>query len=91
METIVPNFGGIMNIYWCHISADDSGLYIVAKSGGSAKALFARIVGEDFTDIRCVICRKNVAEKNDGEIDLGDRRLKKYDLYYCDEDGNEIQ
>ena len=25
------------------------------------------------------------------EIDLGDRRLKKYDLYYCDDDGNEIQ
>ena len=24
-------------------------------------------------------------------IYLGDRRLKKYDLYYCDEDGNEIQ
>lgn len=23
--------------------------------------------------------------------DNGDRRLKKYDLYYCDEDGNEIQ
>ena len=25
------------------------------------------------------------------DLRLGDRRLKKYDLYYCDEDGNEIQ
>lgn len=80
-----------MNIYWCHICDDDSGLYIVAKSRCSAKALFAGIVGEPFTDIRCQTRRKNVAEKNEGEIDLGDRRLKKYDLYYCDDDGNEIQ
>lgn len=80
-----------MNIYWCHIYDDDSGLYIVAKSRDSAKALFAGIVGEDFTDIRCAILRKNVDEKNEGEINLGDRRLKKYDLYYCDDDGNEIQ
>lgn len=80
-----------MNIYWCHICDDDCGLYIVAISGGSAKALFAGIVGEHFTNVRCAIRRKNVDEKNEGEIDLGDRRLKKYDLYYCDEDGNEIQ
>lgn len=80
-----------MNIYWCSTVDDDSGLYIVAKSRGSAKALFAVIVGEHFTDVRCAIRRKNVDEKNEGEIDLGDRRLKKYDLYYCDEDGNEIQ
>ena len=80
-----------MNIYWCHIFGDNDGLYVVAKSGGSAKALFAGIVGERFTDIRCALRRKNVDEKNEGEIDLGDRRLKKYDLYYCDEDGNEIQ
>ena len=80
-----------MNIYWCHICDDDCGLFIVAKSGGSAKALFAGIIGEDFTDVRCEIRRKNVDEKNEGEIDRGDRRLKKYDLYYCDEDGNEIQ
>ena len=79
-----------MNIYWCNL-IDDCGLFIVAKSGGSAKALFAGIIGEDFTDVRCKIRRKNVDEKNEGEIDLGDRRLKKYDLYYCDEDGNEIQ
>ena len=70
---------------------DDCGLYIVAKSRGLAKALFAGIVGESFTDIRCELRRKNVDEKNEGEIDLDDRRLKKYDLYYCDEDGNEIQ
>lgn len=80
-----------MNIYWCHIVDDYCGLFIVAKTGGSAKALFAGIVGEDFIDVRCAIRRKNVDEKNEGEIDLGDRRLKKYDLYYCDEDGNEIQ
>ena len=80
-----------MNIYWCNIVDDDCGLYIVAKSRGSAKALFAGIVGERLTDIRCAIRRKNVDEKNAGEIDLGDRRLKKYDLYYVDEDGNEIQ
>lgn len=80
-----------MNIYWCNIVDDDNGLYIVAKSSGSAKAMFAGIVGEKFIDIRCAICRKNVDEKNEGEIDLGDRRLKKYDLYYCDEDRNEIQ
>ena len=80
-----------MNIYWCHICDDDCGLFIVAKSGGSAKALFAGIIGEDFTDVRCKIRRKNVDEKNEDEIDLGDRRLKKYDLYYCDDDGSEIQ
>ena len=80
-----------MNIYWCNIVDDDCGLYIVAKSRGSAKALFAGIVGERSTDIRCNLRRKDVNEKNEGEIDLGDRRLKKYDLYYVDEDGNEIQ
>lgn len=80
-----------MNIYWCSIVDDDSGLYIVAKSRGSAKALFAGIGGDRFIDIRCDPHRKDVDEKNEGEIDLGDRRLKKYDLYYCDEDGNEIQ
>ena len=80
-----------MNIYWCHICDDDCGLYIFAISRGSAKALFAGIVGEHFTDVRCEIRRKNVDEKNEGEIDLGDRRLKKYDLYYVNEDGNEIQ
>ena len=80
-----------MNIYWCHIFDDDNGLYIVAKSGDSAKVLFAGIVGERFTDIRCNLRRKTASEKTDGIIDLGDRRLKKYDLYYCDEDGNEIQ
>ena len=53
--------------------------------------MFAGIVGEHFTDVRCEIRRKNVDEKNEGEIDLGDRRLKKYDLYYVNEDGNEIQ
>lgn len=80
-----------MNIYWCHIVDDDNGLYIIAKSRSSAKAVFAGIVGERFTDIRCILYRKNIDEKTDGIIDLGDRRLKKYDLYYCDEDGNEIQ
>ena len=80
-----------MNIYFCREIDENSGLYIIAKSRGSAKALFANIVDESFTDIRCEIRRKNVDEKNDGEISLGDRRLKKYDLYYCDEDGNEIQ
>lgn len=80
-----------MNIYWCNLIDDDCGLFIVAKSRGSAKALFAGIVGEDFTDVRCEIRRKNVDETNEGEIDLGDHRLKKYDLYYCDDDGNEIQ
>lgn len=25
-------------------------------------------------------------KERQGEIDLGDRRLKKYDLYYCDEE-----
>ena len=80
-----------MNIYWCHICDDDCGLYIVAISRGSAKAMFAGIVGERVTDIRCNLRRKDVNEKNEGEIDLGDRRLKKYDLYYVDEDGNEIQ
>ena len=80
-----------MNIYWCYICDDYNGLYIVAKTRGAAKALFAGIVGERVTDIRCALRRKNVDEKNEGEIDLGDRRLKKYDLYYCDEDGNEIQ
>lgn len=80
-----------MNIYWCHIVDDNYGLFIVAKSAGAAKALFAGIVGEDFTDIRCGLRRKNVNEKFEGEIDLGDRRLKKYDLYYYDDDRNEIQ
>lgn len=80
-----------MNIYWCHIVDDNSGLYIVAKSRGSAKAWFAGIEGERFTDIRCNLYRKDVNEKNEGEIDLGDRRLRKFDLYYYDEDGNEIQ
>ena len=80
-----------MNIYWCHIVDDDNGLYIIAKSRSSAKAVFAGLVGERFTDIRCNLRRKNVSEKNDSEIDLGDHRLGKYDLYYCDEDGNEIQ
>lgn len=80
-----------MNIYLCHIVDDNYGLFIVAKTKGSAKAWFAGIVGEDFTDVRCGLRRKNVDEKNEGEIGLGDRRLKKYDLYYCDDDGNEIQ
>lgn len=80
-----------MDIYWCNIVDDDSGLYIVAKSRSSAKALFAGIVGERFVDIRCNLCRKDVNEKNEGEIDLGDRRLEKYDLYYRGEDGNGIQ
>ena len=80
-----------MNIYWCHIVDDNYGLFIVAKTRGSAKAWFAGIAGEDFTDVRCAIHQKNVDEKNEGEIDLGDRRLKKYDLYYCDADENEIQ
>lgn len=80
-----------MNIYFCREALENEGLYIVAKSRGSAKSVFAGIVGERFTDIRCNLCRKDVNEKNEGEIDLGDRRLKKYDLYYCDEDGNEIQ
>ena len=53
--------------------------------------MFAGIGGDRFIDIRCDLHRKDVDEKNEGEIDLGDRRLKKYDLYYCDEDGNEIQ
>lgn len=80
-----------MNIYWCRMYDDNYGLFIVAKSAGSAKAWFAGIIGEDFIDVRCAIRRKNVDEKHEGEIDLGDRRLKKYDLYYCDDDGNEIQ
>lgn len=65
-----------MNIYWCNLIDDDCGLFIVAKSRGSAKALFAGIVDEDFTDVRCRIHRKNVDEKNEGDLALGDRRLK---------------
>lgn len=80
-----------MNIYWCRIVGDDSGLYIVAKSRGSAKALFAGIAGERFIDIQSYLCRKDVNEKNEGEIDLGNRLLGKYNLYYRGEDGNGIQ
>lgn len=80
-----------MNIYFCCEVLDDSGLYIVAKTRGAAKIIFANEVDCDFVKVRCRLYRKNVDEKTDGIIDVGDRRLKKYDLYYYDEDGNEIQ
>lgn len=80
-----------MNIYFCCEVLDSSGLYVVAKTRGSAKVIFANEIDCDFVDVRCILYRKNVDEKNDGIIDVGDRRLKKYDLYYYDEDGNEIQ
>lgn len=49
-----------MNIYWCHIRNDDCGLYIVEKSRGSAKSVFAGLMGVRFTDIRCNLRRKDV-------------------------------
>lgn len=80
-----------MNIYFCREALETEGLYVVAKTRGSAKVIFANDIDCDFVDVRCILYRKNIDEKTDGIIDLGDRRLKKYDLYYCDEDGNEIQ
>lgn len=80
-----------MNIYLCREILEDCGLYVVAKTRGSAKVIFANDIDCDFVNVRCILYRKNVDEKTDRVIDVGDRRLKKYDLYYCDEDGNEIQ
>lgn len=80
-----------MNIYFCREVLEGSGLYVIAKTRGSAKIIFANEGDCDFVNVRCELYRKNVDEKNDGIIDVGDRRLKKYDLYYADEDGNEIQ
>ena len=80
-----------MNIYFCHEWCENSGLYIVAKTRGFAKKYFSIVTCIDFIDIRCNIHRKNVDETEEDSIDLGDSRLKKYDLYYCDEYGNEIQ
>lgn len=80
-----------MNIYFCHEVLENCGLYVVGKTRGSAKVIFANDIGCDFVDVRSILYRKNVDEKTDGIIDVGDRRLKHYDLYYYDEDGNEIQ
>ena len=80
-----------MNIYFCHEWNSNGGLYIIARTRGIAKHLFSCETDISFIDVNCELYRKNIDEKNEGSLMVGDNRLKKYDLYYCDENGNEIQ
>lgn len=75
-----------MNIYFCREEQDFAGLYVMAKSRGRAKALFAGEIGCDYTDVRTSMYRKDVPEKHEGIIGVGDPLLEKYELAYEEEE-----
>ena len=74
------------NIYWCFDKFSDSGLFVIAKTRGIAKRIFAEEIGEHFLDIRCHIYRKNILDRT-GIIDPEDAEtLDRYNLEYADEE-----
>lgn len=76
-----------MNIY-CVCDEENSGVYVFEQTRGKAKTWFPEYPEMPFTRIHCYTIQKNVDETTAGE--LTNKDLKKYDLHYYDEDGNEI-
>ena len=72
-----------MNIYWCNEFDMIEGLYVVARTRGKAKMLFAHELDCNYTDVRSSVRRKDVPEEIEGVIyDEDSTLLKKYNLEY---------
>lgn len=73
-----------MNIYFCHELDELYGLYVIAKTRGRAKAIYAAEEGCEYTAVRTITMRINVNETAEGVLLDNDPQLKKYDLEYYD-------
>ena len=76
-----------MNIYFV-CDEENSGVYVFEETRGKAKTWYPDYPETDFIYIHCRLIQKDVGETKAGE--LTNKDLKKYDLHYYDEDGNEI-
>ncbi len=74
------------NIYWCFEKYDDSGLFVIARTRGQAKRIFADEIGEHFLDIRCHIYRKNILDRTCIIQPENTECLNRYNLEYADEE-----
>lgn len=71
-----------MNIYWCHSKDEGCGLYVMARTRGRAKDIFAWYDECPFIDVRANIMRRGVNEPFEGVLD----DPKKYGLEYTEEE-----
>ena len=78
-----------MNIYFCS-ELDDGGLFCIENTYGKAKNLVGQYLGIPFIDMRARLVIKDVEERPE-ILELGNKLLKKYDLFYEDYEGNKFQ
>lgn len=78
-----------MNIYFCS-EIDEGGLFCIEKTPGKAKNLVGRYLGVPFIEMRAWLVKKGVDEEPE-ILELGNKLLKKYGLFYEDCDGNKFQ
>lgn len=81
----------LLNIYWCEEKDEWGGLFVIAKSRGRAKAIFANEMDIDYTEVRTHLMKKGCKESSEGYIDIGSPLLYKYGLHYeIDKGWNEL-
>lgn len=74
-----------MNIYFCREKHEYEGLFVSAKSRGTAKSLFARHIECDFADVRCHISRRGLNANFEGVFLDNDTLLEMCGLKYDEE------
>ena len=77
------------NIYFCS-EFNDGGLFCIESTSGRAKNLVGGYLGVPFIDMRARLVKKDVKEEPK-ILELGNKLLKKYDLFYEDYEGNKFQ
>lgn len=80
-----------MNIYKITNPYENTCFFVIAKTRGRAKALATYDLDIGFLEAESNIVRKNIGDEYEEQtIDLGSPLLKKFDLHYYDENGEEI-
>lgn len=74
-----------MNIYFCREKHEYEGLFVSAKSRGTAKSLYAQHIECDFVDVRCHISRRGVNANFECVFLENCQLLKKCGLEYDEE------
>lgn len=77
------------NIYFCS-ELGGGGLFCIESTYGGAKNLVGQDLGIPFIDMRARLVKKGVDEKPE-ILELGNKLLKKYGLFYEDYGGNKFQ
>lgn len=75
-----------MNIYWCHEKDEYCGLYVKARTRGSAKEIYSAEVECDFIDVRTHLLKHGINEIVEEVIDIDSPLLKKYGLEYGEDE-----